>query len=111
MARKQLKNLTEPMYYILLALTSKEHGYGIMQKVEEISGGRVRVGAGTLYALLSRFAKEKLIYQVSDDGRRKTYTLTQKGLDKLMEEYNRLNRLVLDGKKYLEVGGKRDGEE
>lgn len=97
MARKQLQNLTEPMYYILLSLTSPRHGYEIMQTITESTTGRVKVGAGTLYSLLSRFEKEKIIVQVSDDGRRKTYTLTGKGRDVLESEYTRLQLLVDDG--------------
>ncbi|MEA1960663.1 MAG: PadR family transcriptional regulator [Bacillota bacterium] len=108
MAREQLKTLSEPMYYILLALTSTEYGYGIMQKVEEISSGRVKVGAGTLYALLARFTKEQIVYLVSDDGRRKSYALTPKGLEMLKHEYERLNQMVLDGTRYLESGGSNE---
>ena len=51
MAREPLQTLTEPMYYILLALTEECCGVDIMNKVEELSGGRIRVGPGTLYAL------------------------------------------------------------
>lgn len=98
MARKQLKNLTEPMYYILLALTSPLHGYGIMQTVDEMTKGRVKIGAGTLYSLLARFEKEDIIIQVAEDSRRKIYTITDKGLELLAEEYNRLKQLVFDGK-------------
>jgi len=61
MAREQLQSLTEPMFFILLALTRPMHGYEIMQTVTNISRGRVTVGAGTLYALLTRFEKEEII--------------------------------------------------
>lgn len=55
MARKQFQTLSEPMYYILLALTSECCGVDIMKKVEEISKGRISVGPGTLYTLLGKF--------------------------------------------------------
>ena len=45
--------LTEATYYILLALYNPQHGYGIMQEVEELSKGRVRLAAGTLYGALN----------------------------------------------------------
>lgn len=45
--------LTEAVYYILLSLCSPRHGYGIMQKAEQISEGRVRLAAGTLYGALN----------------------------------------------------------
>lgn len=59
MAREQFQNLTEPMYYILLSLLEERCGVDIMESVEEISRGRVKVGPGTLYALLARFERKK----------------------------------------------------
>lgn len=97
MAREQLKTLTEQMYYILLTLAEPQHGYGIMQEVEKRTGGRVRIGAGTLYNLLSRFEEEDIIVQVSEENRRKIYSLTDKGLNILKDEYQRLKQLVSDG--------------
>ncbi len=106
MAREQLKTLTEPMYYILLMLSEPQHGYGIMQEVEKLTGGRVKIGAGTLYNLLSRFEEENIIIQLSEEDRRKTYTLTDKGLSILKDEYTRLKQLVSDGSGLLEGGSK-----
>jgi len=102
MAKEQLKTLTEPMYYILLTLSEPQHGYGIMQEVERRTEGRVKIGAGTLYNLLSRFEDENIIVQISEENRRKTYTLTDKGLNILMDEYQRLKQLVSDGSNFLE---------
>ncbi len=101
MAREQFQTLTEPMYYILLSLTEERYGYEIMQIILERTKERVKIGPGTLYTLLSRFEKEELIKQVSDDGRRKTYLITQNGRGLLLEEYNRLKSLVEDGGRYL----------
>ncbi|MBQ6899587.1 MAG: helix-turn-helix transcriptional regulator [Firmicutes bacterium] len=100
MAREQLKNLTEPMYYILLALQRENHGYGIMQEIEELTGGRVIVGAGTLYTLLGRFEKEEIIEQVAEEERRKTYIITEKGRQLLDEEIQRLRMLLADEETY-----------
>lgn len=102
MAREQLKNLTEPMYYILLALSEPQHGYGIMQEVERRTEGRVKIGAGTVYNLLSRFEEENFIVQVSEENRRKTYALTDEGIKILTEEYQRLKQLVSDGSDFIE---------
>ena len=107
MAREQLKNLTEPMYYILLSLLQDNHGYGIMQMVEELTEGRVVIGAGTLYSLLGRFEKEQIICQVAEENRRKIYHITEKGETLLQEEYERLNHLVEDGKKFFQFDGER----
>ncbi len=94
MAREQLQTLTEPMYYTLLALTHPMYGYEIMQTVQELSVNTVKIGAGTLYALLARFEKEGIIVQLSDDGRRKTYQITDKGRTLLNTEFQRLKNSV-----------------
>lgn len=107
MAREQLKNLTEPMYYILLSLLQDNHGYGIMQMVEELTEGRVAIGAGTLYSLLGRFEREEIIYQVAEENRRKIYHITERGESLLKEEYERLNHLVEDGRKFFQYDGQR----
>jgi DNA-binding PadR family transcriptional regulator len=94
MAREQLQTLSEPMYFTLLALAKPRHGYETMQAVSDISRGRLKVGAGTLYALLTRFEKEGVVRMVADDGRRKTYELTEKGRGLLDREYERLKSSV-----------------
>ena len=62
--------MTEPMYYILLALTEECCGVDIMEKVRKISGGRVKVGPGTLYAMLSKFEKNQIIRLTGEENRR-----------------------------------------
>ena len=101
MKKKSTRNLTEPMYYILLILTTPHHGYGIMQKVHIFTEGRVEIGAGTLYSLLSKFTAEKLIKIDTVGERKKTYVITEKGREVLEEEHQRLQRLVLDGDRIL----------
>lgn len=98
MARKKLETLTEQMYYVLLALTGEpRHGYEIMQVVARLTGGRVSIGAGTLYALLARFEEEGYIFLSDTQERRKYYALTSSGRVALQEEYARLRRQVADG--------------
>ena len=63
MAREQFQTLTEPMYYILLALTQECCGVDIMDRVRQISNGRIKVGPGTLYAMLSKFEAVKDEYR------------------------------------------------
>ena len=101
MARKKLDTLTEQMYYVLLSLTQERHGYGIMQYVNELTGGRVTIGAGTLYALLGRFEKEGLIRLSAEEENRKRYRLTAEGRRVLEEEFDRLRRQVADGARVL----------
>lgn len=100
-AREQFQTLTEQMYYILLSLLKPSCGVDIMESVERISKGRVKVGAGTLYALLGKFEKEKMIVEVEVVGRKRTYVITEKGRDLLIKEYERLIRLVEDGRELL----------
>lgn len=102
MARKKLETLTEQMYYVLLSLTQERHGYGIMQYVAELTQGRVTIGAGTLYALLSRFEEEGLITLTRTLEGRKYYQLTAEGEQTLQGEYDRLRRQVQDGARLLD---------
>ncbi len=92
--------MTEAMYYVLLALLTPGHGYRLMSAVQEISGGRVSMGSGTLYGVLTRMQKDGLI-----TGRRKTYTITESGKKALREEYSRLRAMVSDGKAIESISG------
>ncbi len=89
--------MTEAMYYILLALLKPGHGYGMMQRIKELSGGRMVMGPGTLYGVLSRMSREGLIVLTGEEGRRKTYAITDAGKAALLLEYSRLKQLVSDG--------------
>ena len=95
--------LTEATYYILLSLVSPRHGYGIMQLTEELSGGRVRLAAGTLYGALTALCAKGWIIQLpaEDDSRRKEYKLTATGLKVLNKEVARLRELADNGEKIL----------
>lgn len=101
MAREQLQTLTEPMYYILLALTEECCGVDIMDKVKMLSKGRVQVGPGTLYAMLSRFEEKDIIRLTASEGRRKSYVITDIGREMLQKEYERLKTMVEDGRRWL----------
>lgn len=102
MARKEYQTLTEQMYYLLMVLMHPHHGYEIMQMIEQVSEGRIHMGAGTLYTLLSRFEADGYIRKVKEEERRKIYQLTQQGYALWRGEYERLQRLVIDGKKLYE---------
>jgi DNA-binding PadR family transcriptional regulator len=82
--------LTEATYYIMLSLVEPLHGYGVMQKVEKISQGMVKVGPGTLYGVFSNLEKEGLIVKVTEEDRRKCYALTPKGQLVLLRQIERL---------------------
>lgn len=97
MAREQFQTLTEPMYYILLALLEECCGVDIMEKVKSISNGRVLVGPGTLYAMLAKFEENDVIRLTASEGRRKSYIITKVGKEMLRQEYERLKIMVSDG--------------
>ena len=101
--------LTESTYYILLSLYEPQHGYGIMQRTEELSGGRVRLAAGTLYGALSSMSEKGWIQLLPSEsgGRKKEYCLTAQGLLALKNELDRLKELVANGEKIL--GGNDNG--
>ena len=101
MAREQLQTLTEPMYYILLALTQECCGVDIMERVKKLSGGRVRVGPGTLYAMLAKFEEKEIIRLTASEGRRKSYVITDQGREALEREFERLQRMVRDGEMFF----------
>ena len=60
--------LSEATTYIMLALVTPLHGYGIMQQVESLSEGTVTLGPGTLYGVLTSLEKERLIIKVPGRG-------------------------------------------
>ena len=96
--------LTESTYYILLSLYTPQHGYGIMQRTEQLSGGRIRLAAGTLYGALSALTEKGWIVPlpVQEESRKKEYKLTETGLAVLKNEIARLQQLVENGRQVLE---------
>ena len=92
--------MSEAMYYILLALLHPVHGYGVMQRVRELSGGRLVLGFTSgdtaLHCYRIREA-EGYIRLESAEGRRKVYAITEAGTQALLEEYRRLKTMVQDG--------------
>ncbi|MCL2090624.1 MAG: PadR family transcriptional regulator [Micrococcales bacterium] len=90
--------LTEAAYYILLSLFEARHGYSIMQFVEQISAGRVTLGAGTLYGALSTLVERGLIYEVAAYDRKKEYLITDAGKAAVRTEMRRLAELLTNGR-------------
>lgn len=89
------KPMQEPTFLILTALLPQSlHGYALLSEVENVSGGRVRLRVGTLYAALDRLAEEGLVAVDSEEvvrGRlRRTYRVTGAGADALAAEVDRM---------------------
>lgn len=95
--------LTEGVYYILLSLLEPLHGYGIIQKVENLSGGRVRLAAGTLYGAINTLLGKGWIVALEGeaDSRKKEYVITGPGREMLEKELQRLEELVQNGKRLM----------
>lgn len=94
MKRNKHLPLTETTYYILLALAEPAHGYLIMQKVEEMSNGDVKIAAGTMYGAIENLVKLKWICSVpTSDKRRKVYQITPAGREIVRLETERIRKL------------------
>ena len=96
MSREKFKTLTEQMYYVLLCLRHECCGTDIMNMTLEMTGGRVRIGAGTLYNLLEQFADAGMIRETGIEGRKRSYILTDGGEELLGNEYQRLIQQIKD---------------
>lgn len=88
--------LTETTFLVLLALYKPIHGYGIMQFIEKETGGRVVLGAGTLYGAINALVKKKWItpFGSEADGKKKEYVITDAGKQKAVEELKRMGEVL-----------------
>ena len=95
--------LTEAVYYILLSLYSPLHGYGIMQRVAELSAGRVNLAAGTLYGALNTMLEKRWIRSLpgEENSRKKEYEITPAGKDIALSETTRLRELLENGERIV----------
>lgn len=91
--RKVYVPMTETAFYILLCLRQPNHGYGIVQKVEKLTDGAIRLAPGTMYGSLSKMEKDGLIQFICEEEKRKIYQITDLGLEVLQLELKRIERL------------------
>ena len=91
--RKVYVPMTETAFYILLCLREPNHGYGIVQKVEKLTEGAIRLTPGTMYGSLSKMEKDGVIRFVREDDKRKIYQITALGSEVLAIEFERIERL------------------
>ncbi len=102
--------LREPTFLILTALAAgPQHGYGIMTDVAQISAGRVRLRAGTLYAALNRLDADGLVCldreEIVDARLRRYYRLTPDGALRLQEEVDRMRATTAVAARRLKLLG------
>ena len=94
--------LTEPMFYVLMALLKGDRcGTEIADFAERRTGGRVRLGPGTLYTLLARFLEDGCLMETAVEGRKRTYRITPNGRQLFQAELARLRRCLADGEEEL----------
>nr|WP_275266281.1 helix-turn-helix transcriptional regulator [Calorimonas adulescens] len=80
----------------MLAVYKPNYGYGIMQFIEKETGGRVVLGAGTLYGAINALVKKKWItpFGSEADGKKKEYVITDAGKQKVAEELKRMGEVL-----------------
>jgi len=85
--------MTETGFYILLCLKEANHGYGIVQRVKQLTEGDIVLTPGTMYGSLSKMEKDGLIRFVREEEKRRIYVITELGSDVLALEMKRIDRL------------------
>lgn len=91
--RKVYVPMTETGFYILYCLREENHGYGIVQQVEGLTDGEIRLAPGTMYGSLSKMEKDGIIRFVREEDKRKIYRITDLGNEVLELELKRIRRL------------------
>ncbi|UTH07149.1 PadR family transcriptional regulator [Macrococcoides canis] len=92
--KHKLLPLSVTMHYILLVLREPNHGYAVMQKVQELSSNKVILAPGTLYGAIENLSKHGWIRQVDEVDRRKIYHITDEGMEILEKERERLLHII-----------------
>ena len=101
MARKPMETLTESMFYVLMALTKEPKcGIEIASAIDTLTANRINIGPATLYTVLGRFEKEGYIHEIAVSGRKRTYQITELGLNAYFEELSRLKTCLQDAETF-----------
>lgn len=100
--RKVYVPMTETRFYILMCLQEEMHGYSIVQKVEAMTDGDVKLSPGTMYGSLSKMEKDGLIRFVREEEKRKIYVITELGQEVLQLERKRIARLYRNMKEGID---------
>lgn len=97
MSKKALDQLTESMYYVLMALADgPKCGTEIAGYIGEKTRNEVAIGPATLYTVLGKFETEQYIREIAVEGRKRSYSITEAGLAAYQTELRRLWRCVMD---------------
>ena len=93
--------MTETGFYILLCLRYENHGYGIVQQVDQLTNGEIRLSPGTMYGTLSKMEKDGLIQFVKEEDKRRIFVITDLGKQVLDLEIKRIDRLYRNSQEGL----------
>lgn len=97
MAKKALEQLSETMFYLLMAFLHGEFcGAEAADWIEARTRGRIRMGPGTLYTILAQFEASEVLEPTETMGRRKHYRITEKGRVLYQAELERLMQCIAD---------------
>ena len=96
--------MTETGFYILLCLREEAHGYSIVQRVKDMTGGEILLSPGTLYGTLSKMEKDGVIRFVREEDKRKIYRITELGEVVLQVELKRIERLYKNAQEVMAHG-------
>lgn len=97
------EELTDSIFLILLAMKNPIHGYGLMQKIEELTAGTTLIGPATMYTTIKKMKAVNWISETENFDSKIVYKITQKGLEVLMKDYDRRRKIVELAQK--EMGG------
>ena len=100
--RKVYVPMTETGFYILLCLQEEAHGYGIVQRVKEMTDGEIVLSPGTMYGSLSKMEKDGLICFIREEEKRKIYQITDLGTEVLHLELRRIKRLYQNAQEAMQ---------
>ena len=93
--------MTETAFFILFCLREPNHGYGVVQTVERLTEGAVRLAPGTMYGSLSKMEKDGVVRFIRQESKRKIYQITELGRELLQLELKRIARLYQIAKEAL----------
>ena len=97
MSKKTFEVLSESMLYVLMAFMKSDMcGTEIVDFISKRTKGRIKMGPGTLYTILSKFEETSLIEETEVQGRKRIYAVTEKGRKVYYDEVERLRRCLCD---------------
>lgn len=97
MPKKSMETLTETMFYVLMAFSCGQMcGIDVADYIEKQTKGRVILGPATLYTILAKFESEGYIRETKVEGRKRTYAITDRGMQAYDEELKRLKQCIAD---------------